>query len=427
MLEAAIHEEATAALNRLQKQHGDLKGKLEKSYGFAVFPSVGRASVVLGGAYGQGEVYESGQPVGFATLSQITVGVQVGGQTFSEILIFQNKKSMDNFKKRGKLGFTANASAVIIKAAATATNKVSDVEARAYSLGGMLLEVSLGGSKVMFIPPMENQPKIQGKEQQPEGKEQQQPEDRQQQPENKDQEESSQQENQTDGGQPEQQDDPPESKAQGIATWAKDQLGKVPGMDKLIPHDGKGKHPIMDKIKNAISGVKTELATNKTLKKDAEAALIWAQEKYPNFKKAVDKAYGYAIFPAVGRARLVLGGAFGKGVVFEQGKLVGYAALIQVTIGVQIGGETLSAIVLFSDKAALDRFKNGKVNFNANAAAVIVKAGAEATTSYMQDNVYYFSEGGLLIEVGIGGQKFVYRGAALTKGQEIHQEKQEKS
>ena len=377
---------------------------------------------------------------------------------------------MDNFKKRGKLGFTANASAVIIKAAATATNKVSDVDARAYSLGGMLLEASLGGSKVMFIPPLENQPKIEEKEEQkqPEAK-QQQPENKEQQPENKEQQENSQQELQTDGGQSEQLDDPPENKvhgiatwakdqlgkvpgvdkliphndegknkdteaapkpenkAQGIATWAKDQLGKVPGMDKLIPHDGKGKHPIMDKIKNAISGVKTELETNKTLKKDAESALIWAQEKYPNFKKAVEKAYGYAIFPAVGRARLVLGGAFGKGVVFEQGKLIDYAALIQITIGVQIGGETLSAIVLFSDKAALDRFKNGKVNFNANAAAVIVKAGAEATTRYEQDNVYYFSEGGLLIEVGIGGQKFIYRQAALTKGQEIHQEKQEKS
>jgi lipid-binding SYLF domain-containing protein len=427
MLEAAIHEEAAAALNRLQKQHGDLKGKLEKSYGYAVFPSVGRAGVVLGGAYGQGEVYESGQPVGFATISQITVGVQVGGQTFSEILIFHNKKSMDNFKKRGKLGFTANASAVIIKAAATATNKVSDVEARAYSLGGMLLEASLGGSKVMFIPPMGNQPKIEEKaeQQQPEGKEQQQPEGKEQQPEAKDQQENSQQKQQTEANQSQpEEDDPP---AQGVATWAKDQLGKIPGVDKLIPHDGKGKHPIMDKIKNAISGVKTELATNKTLKKDAEAALIWAQEKYPNFKKAVDKAYGFAIFPAVGKARLVLGGAFGKGVVFEQGKLVGYAALIQITIGVQIGGETLSAIVLFSDKAALDRFRNGKVNFNANAAAVIVKAGAEATTRYEQDNVYYFSEGGLLIEVGIGGQKFVYRQAALTKGQEIHQEKQEKS
>jgi lipid-binding SYLF domain-containing protein len=197
MLEAAIHEEATAALNRLQKKHSDLKGQLEKSYGYAVFPSVGRASVVLGGAYGQGEVYEEGQPVGFATLSQITVGVQVGGQTFSEILIFHNKKSLDQFKKRGKLGFTANASAVIIKAAATATNKVSDVEARAYSLGGMLLEASLGGSKFMFIPPLKNVPqKEENKEDgQAENKDQPQPEAKEDQPQPESKEQQPQSEN----------------------------------------------------------------------------------------------------------------------------------------------------------------------------------------------------------------------------------------
>ena len=158
MLEATIHEETAAALNRLQEKHKDIKEKLQKAYGYAVFPSVGRAGVVLGGAYGQGEVFEGGKPVGFATMSQITVGVQVGGQTFTQILTFGNQKSFENFKKRGKLGFTANASAVMVKAAATATNNVSDVQASAYSMGGMLIELSLGGSKFMFIPPLEKLP-----------------------------------------------------------------------------------------------------------------------------------------------------------------------------------------------------------------------------------------------------------------------------
>ncbi|HEX3019808.1 MAG TPA: hypothetical protein VHP36_05885 [Chitinispirillaceae bacterium] len=407
MLEAAIHNEATAALNRLQNKHADLKKQIEKSYGYAVFPYVGRAGVVLGGAYGQGEVYESGIPVGFATLSQITVGIQVGGQTFTEVLIFHNKKSLDEFKRQGKVGFSANASAVMIKAAATATSKVSDVSARAYSIGGMLLEASLGGSKFMFIPPLANSPKIpeKPKENRPENKKQQSPSQQQQQSIN----------DQSD------QSDPPKTKSVGVADWTKEQLGKLPGIAKLLPHNGKSKYPFVDKIKNTASAAQKEISINKTLKKDVEAALITVKEKHPEFKKAVDKSYGYAVFPAVGRASLILGGVYGKGIVFEQGKLIGYSAIIQVSIGVQVGGETFSAFVLFSDKAALDRFRNGKVNFAANAAAVIVKAGAEATNKYQSDKVYFFSEGGLLIDVAIGGQKFVFRGAALTKNQQIEQ------
>lgn len=75
MKQELVHAEAAAALSRLQKQHPELKQELEKAWGFAVFPSVGRASAVLGGACGHGEVFEQGKSIGFATLSQISVGV----------------------------------------------------------------------------------------------------------------------------------------------------------------------------------------------------------------------------------------------------------------------------------------------------------------------------------------------------------------
>src|SRR3954447_14939566 len=108
MNQATIHAEATAALVYLQEKHPDLKETLAKSYGYAIFPSVGRASAVLGGAYGKGEVYEHGKPIGFATLSQMTIGVQLGGQTFSEVVLFDQKPALDGFK-RGKVAFAANA------------------------------------------------------------------------------------------------------------------------------------------------------------------------------------------------------------------------------------------------------------------------------------------------------------------------------
>jgi hypothetical protein len=117
-----------------------------------VFPSVGRASVVLGGAYGKGQVFEQGQPIGFATISQMTIGVQVGGQTFTQLLLFDSKPALDEFRN-GRLAFTGNASAVIVKAAASGTTNHGTVRAHAYSRGGMLLELSLGGAKFNFIPP----------------------------------------------------------------------------------------------------------------------------------------------------------------------------------------------------------------------------------------------------------------------------------
>lgn len=410
MLEATIHEEAAAVLNRLQEKHKGLKEKLQKAYGYAVFPSVGRAGVVLGGAYGHGEVFEGGKPVGFATLSQITVGVQVGGQTFTEILTFGNKESFEKFKKRGKLGFTANASAVVVKAAATATNNVSDVKASAYSSGGMLLEASLGGSKFMFIPPLDklSQNKSSQNEQSAEKSPPLPVENKKEEiPRKNFEKEGSSSGNST--------------LKDNVGHWAAKQMAKVPVLGKIVPHNGKHKKSPIDSIAGLVTGAQKEISTNRVLKQEVEATIKMIEEAHPNFKKSMDQAYGYAVFPSVGRAGLVVGGAYGKGEVFEQKKLVGYAGIVQLTIGVQVGGETFAAVVLFTDKEGLERFKQGKIGFAANAGAVIVKAGAEATTKYQADKVYIFSEGGLLIEAAIGGQKFVFRSAVLTRKQPVEE------
>jgi hypothetical protein len=148
----ALHEEVVATLTRLKNKHPELKPALEKSAGYAVFPSMGRASAVLGGAYGRGEVYEDGKPIGIASLGQLTLGVQVGGQTFSEVVFFKSQDALDRFKQ-GRIAFTANASAVIVRAAASGTTDYeSDVTAKAFARGGMLLEVSLGGQRFKFTP-----------------------------------------------------------------------------------------------------------------------------------------------------------------------------------------------------------------------------------------------------------------------------------
>jgi lipid-binding SYLF domain-containing protein len=149
--QAPMARRVAATLNRLEKKDPGLREFLKKAYGYAVFPAVGKASLVVGGAHGHGGVFERGKFIGHATLSQITLGVQLGGDTFTEILAFHDKGSLDRFKN-GHMTFTASASAVLVKAGAAATSNFKGVTAHAYSSGGMLLELAIGGQKFTFKP-----------------------------------------------------------------------------------------------------------------------------------------------------------------------------------------------------------------------------------------------------------------------------------
>ena len=167
----SIEETAQAALKRLEEKDKGLKQLLKKAYAYAVFPAVGKASLVVGGSYGQGAVFERGKFIGHATISQFTVGVQVGGDTFTEILVFQDRQALERLKK-GKMAFAANASAVLVKAGAAGTKDFTNgVAAYAYSRGGMLIEAAIGGQKFKFKPADEEQ---QDEQEEEEGEEQQQ-------------------------------------------------------------------------------------------------------------------------------------------------------------------------------------------------------------------------------------------------------------
>src|SRR3954466_10528952 len=94
---STIEERAAATLKRLEQKDPGLKQFLKKAHGYAVFPSVGKAALVVGGAYGHGEVFEGGKHIGHATIGQTTLGVQVGGDTFSEVIAFENEQALDRF------------------------------------------------------------------------------------------------------------------------------------------------------------------------------------------------------------------------------------------------------------------------------------------------------------------------------------------
>ena len=129
----------------------------------------------------------------------------------------------------------------------------------------------------------------------------------------------------------------------------------------------------------------------------------------PTLDKFMDNSYGYVVFPEVGKGGLIVGGSYGHGVVYEQGSLVGYADMTSATVGLQAGGQTFAELIVFKDKAALDRFKNGKLKFSANVSAVILKSGA-ADAAKFSDGVAVFIEplGGAMVEASVGGQSFSY-------------------
>jgi len=140
----------------------------------------------------------------------------------------------------------------------------------------------------------------------------------------------------------------------------------------------------------------------------AKAEFLKADE---NVKTILEKASGYVIFPSVAKGALGVGAATGKGQLFEKGKAqpVGGAALNQVTIGFQAGGQAYSELVLFEDPATLDNFKKGNFEFSAQATAVALTAGASANAKYEKGvMVFTIAKGGLMYEASIGGQKFSY-------------------
>jgi lipid-binding SYLF domain-containing protein len=129
----------------------------------------------------------------------------------------------------------------------------------------------------------------------------------------------------------------------------------------------------------------------------------------PSILAFFDNAKGYAVFPSIGKGGIGIGGAYGRGELFEGGEVVGHCDMSQATIGFQLGGQVYSEIVFFETPATLGEFKTGNVEFSAQASAVAATAGAAAKADYDSGvAVFIHSTGGLMYEASIGGQKFSY-------------------
>ena len=144
-----------------------------------------------------------------------------------------------------------------------------------------------------------------------------------------------------------------------------------------------------------------------------------------------NNSYGYALFPTIGKAGIVIGGAAGKGRVYQQGKYVGDTTMGQISIGFQLGAQGFTQITFFEDKRAFDEFTSGNFEFSADASAVAITAGATASATTKgnsagvsggQNNAntigggynkgmatFTVVKGGLMYEAVLAGQKFEYK------------------
>ena len=126
-------------------------------------------------------------------------------------------------------------------------------------------------------------------------------------------------------------------------------------------------------------------------------------------KHLFDSAYGYVIFPNIGKGAIGVGGASGNGIVYEHGKMIGKANMTQVTVGFQFGGQAYREVIFFESQETLDRFKENKIEFSAEASAVAATVGASANAKYTHGVMIFTQQkGGLMYEASVGGQKFKF-------------------
>ncbi len=169
---AAEVEDYSSTIN-VFKDSPALAKFFEKSYGYAVFPTIGKAGFVVGGSYGKGQVYRGGKVTGKTSVVEGSIGFQLGGEAFSEIIFFQDKRAYDEFTS-GNFEFGATAQAVVITAGAQAkagtagmsagasagpktgvqaeTEYVKGMATFVHSKGGLMYEASIGGQKFSFEP-----------------------------------------------------------------------------------------------------------------------------------------------------------------------------------------------------------------------------------------------------------------------------------
>lgn len=142
--------DAVEAKTAFIEKDGLLKPLFESAFAYVIFPNIGKGGIGVGAAAGNGAVYEHGTLIGMAKVKQVTVGLQLGGQAYREVIFFENEEEFNRFKEN-RFEFSAQASAVAVTEGASANIKYKNgILIFTQQKGGLMYEASIGGQKFKF-------------------------------------------------------------------------------------------------------------------------------------------------------------------------------------------------------------------------------------------------------------------------------------
>lgn len=147
-----LRQQARWTVNRFKDRDPSLERFFRESHAYVVFPKVTKGAVAVGGAHGEGEVYEKDKFIGRAELTQGSVGAALGWQVYSEVIFLRDESALTNFKA-GHVELSAQASAIVVHAGGgAAADYEHDVAVFVMPETGMMFEASIGGQGFKFIP-----------------------------------------------------------------------------------------------------------------------------------------------------------------------------------------------------------------------------------------------------------------------------------
>lgn len=150
--EANLQQDAAATIEAFRNKDPGMQRFFDNAHAYAVFPTVGKGGMGIGGAYGEGLVYRDNRPVARTSLTQVTVGLQLGGQAYHEIIFFRDQAAFERFKT-GRLKLSAQLSAVAVTTGASADASYEEgVAVFTLAKGGLMYEASVGGQSFSYEP-----------------------------------------------------------------------------------------------------------------------------------------------------------------------------------------------------------------------------------------------------------------------------------
>lgn len=160
----------------------------------------------------------------------------------------------------------------------------------------------------------------------------------------------------------------------------------------------------------ACAGAPRTATQRENLEESARITLSRMETRDPGLRGVLDDSPGYVVFPSIGKGGAIVGGAFGRGVLFENDRPSGYVELSQASIGAQLGGQTFAELIVVHDANTLRQLKAGTFELGADASVVALTAGAAASTSFKDETtVFVMPIGGLMVDVSVSGQQISYR------------------